>query len=394
MTVPVFPNLSVRGWPIKRTPIWKNLPFESIGGQRTSVQLWSYPRWRYELTYDVLRSISGAQEWQAIVGLFNQVGGDAVPFSFTDPSDNTTPLQSFGVGDGATTVFQLVRTLGGFVEPVLLPTSATLFRSDLLGSTQMYPTPRTNAVRNPRAEGAVAGTPGTIPTDWGISVGAGLSRQIVGTGTYQGVPYIDIRVFGTSTNTSNALALNCYADTATTAITTGQTWSFSSWVEVVAGATPGGGAPELHIGEFATGTSLFPGTAVAAPSTFARTVETATITDPTITSIDGMVWVYVPSAMAVDFTLRIGGAQLEQSPVATSLILPPAGSPATTTVTDYSLGATGSVIFPVAPTAGASLQWQGTFDWLCRFDKGEMEFQMDYQNIWSLKSCVFSTEKL
>ena len=29
--------------------------------------------------------------------------------------------QSLGVGDGATTVFQLVRAFGGFIEPVLAP---------------------------------------------------------------------------------------------------------------------------------------------------------------------------------------------------------------------------------------------------------------------------------
>lgn len=195
MTVPVFPQLAVRGWPIKRTPIWKTVKQEAISGQETRQRLWTYPRWRYELTYDLLRSISGAQEWQAVVGLYNQVGGSAGAFSFTDASDNTATLQSFGVGDGVTTVFQLVRNLGGFVEPVFLPTSVTVLNSG-------------------------------------------------------------------------------------------------------------------------------------------------------------------------------------------------------TTVTNYTTGATGALTFSTAPSPGASLQWSGTFDWLCRFDADEMEFQMDYQNIWSLKSCVFSTVKL
>jgi hypothetical protein len=391
MTIPVFPALSVRGWPFKRTPMWRNLKQESISGQETRQQLWTYPRWRYELTYDLLRSSAAAQEWQAIVGLFNQVGGSAGVFAFTDPMDNTAALQSFGVGDGATTVFQLVRALGGFVEPVFLPTAATLFRSDLLGSTQMYPTPRTNYVRNPRFEGTVAGTPGTLPTYSGANIGTGMSRQIVGTGTYLGVPYIDMRVFGTAT--AIGLALNFYPDTSSPSVAVGQQWTWSVWTQLIAGTLPTGGSISAQVGEYGPSTT-YPGTAVASPGTWQRTQVNATITDPTETTIDGMVWVFMPNTGTFDFTLRIGGPMLEMDPLATSLILPPSGSPAATTVTDYSLGDAGSVIFPVAPTAGASLLWSGNFNWLCRFDADEMAFQADYQNIWSLKSCIFSSVKL
>src|SRR5262249_20993640 len=63
---------------------------------------------------------------------------------------------------------------------------------------------RTNSIRNNSMQGAAAGTPGTIPTNWQSSINssAGLTQTIVGTGTTLGMEYIDIRAFGTTTGTS------------------------------------------------------------------------------------------------------------------------------------------------------------------------------------------------
>ena len=59
---------------------------------------------------------------------------------------------------------------------------------------------RTNQIRNNSMQGAVAGTPGTLPTNWGVSVAGGLTRTVVGTGTENGIEYIDVRVQGTTTD--------------------------------------------------------------------------------------------------------------------------------------------------------------------------------------------------
>jgi hypothetical protein len=45
---------------------------------------------------------------------------------------------------------------------------------------------RTNSIRNNTMVGAVAGTPGTLPTNWSESLG-GVTRQVVGTGTTNGI---------------------------------------------------------------------------------------------------------------------------------------------------------------------------------------------------------------
>ena len=185
----------------------------------------------------------------------------------------------------------------------------------------------TNYVRNPRAEGAVAGTPGTLPTDWGVTLGGGLSQQIVGTGTDSGVPYVDIRVFGTATATG--LAANIFLDILAATLTSASAWTLSAWIQVVAGATPNGQV-ELHFEEDGSG-AVFPGTAISSPTTWTRYSETATADYPTDTSILGEVWVYVTSGDVVDFTLRIGAPQIEEGAAATSLILPPVGAPGVTT---------------------------------------------------------------
>ena len=49
--------------------------------------------------------------------------------------------------------------------------------------------------------GAVPGTPGTLPTDWSVSVPAGLTTNVIGTGVESGIPYVDLQIVGTATST-------------------------------------------------------------------------------------------------------------------------------------------------------------------------------------------------
>lgn len=207
----------------------------------------------------------------------------------------------------------------------------------------------TNYVRNPRAEGALAGTPGTLPTDWGVGLGAGLSSSVVGTGTYQGVPYIDIAVSGTSTATG--LALNLYLTLPNISLSSASTWTLSAWLQVVAGATPNGEV-ELHFEEDGSGPT-YPGTIIASPSTWTRYSETTTMDYPTHTTFTGEVWVSVTSGDVVDFTLRIGAPQIEESGAVSSVILPPVGAPGistraadTTWTAEAGDGCYGSLLLP------------------------------------------------
>jgi uncharacterized protein (TIGR02217 family) len=126
MTIPTFPTLAGIGYPVKRTPIWSTIKQQSISGLRTRLALWTYPSWAYDLPYSVLRADSTA-EWQTLAGFYNQMRGPAGVFQFNDPNDDAVTAQPFGTGDGTTTVFQLVRTLGAFTEPVFNPISIAAF---------------------------------------------------------------------------------------------------------------------------------------------------------------------------------------------------------------------------------------------------------------------------
>lgn len=118
MAYPVFPSLAGLGWPVVRTRTGKTLVQEATSGKETRVQLWTYPRYKWSLQFDVLRTDAALAEFQTLMGFVNQVAGQAQPFLYTDPDDQQVTAQNIGTGDGATTQFQLVRILGGFTEPV------------------------------------------------------------------------------------------------------------------------------------------------------------------------------------------------------------------------------------------------------------------------------------
>lgn len=108
--------------------------------------------------------------------------------------------------------------------------------------------PRRNRISNADAAGASAGAPGVAPTGWVFVVGAGLSREIVGTGTddITGHPYIDIRISGTAA-AAGTVVVQPMADTAVTA-SSGQVWGARLGVRRLAGmAWTSWGLPRLVI---------------------------------------------------------------------------------------------------------------------------------------------------
>ena len=116
----VFPTLAGLTFPVERNAVWMTKTQPAVSGKETRLNLWSYPRYEYTLSYDVLRSDSVNLEFQTILDFYNARQGAFDSWLFNDPDDNTATAQTFGTGDGATTAFQLARTLpgGGFSEPV------------------------------------------------------------------------------------------------------------------------------------------------------------------------------------------------------------------------------------------------------------------------------------
>ena len=121
---PAFPSFPGIMWPVRRKPSGSTIRQTAISGKRTLLPQMVTPRWSWEIGYEFLRSAywGAYTELEGLTAFYLAQMMAGTCFAYTDDEDNACAAQGFGLGDGTTTVFQLVRARGGFVEPVLLPT--------------------------------------------------------------------------------------------------------------------------------------------------------------------------------------------------------------------------------------------------------------------------------
>jgi hypothetical protein len=182
---------------------------------------------------------------------------------------------------------------------------------------------RTNSIRNNSMTGAAAGTPGTLPTNWAATTLAGLSQEIVGTGTEFGLPYIDLRFSGTSSFTFVRVPFEAAGIIAANNSTLA-TWTNSLYYRVMGTPTNLAGIglrqfgldAGLVITETLSQTNL-----VTFASSIARLTYTATFTNASTAWARPFIDFAVPNGAAVDFTVRIYAPQFELGTFATSPIL-------------------------------------------------------------------------
>jgi hypothetical protein len=180
---------------------------------------------------------------------------------------------------------------------------------------------RTNSIRNNTMVGAVAGTPGTVPTNWGVTGTAdGIATQVVGTGAENGITYIDLRYSGTATATSFKIvrfeAINNIA------AASGQTWTAATYMRVAAGSAANITAQEhVVVGYNAGGTAVEQtNTPPTVTSTMTRFITSRTLNNATTAFVASYYAFTFNNGAAIDITLRIGLPQLEQGAFATSVI--------------------------------------------------------------------------
>jgi len=123
-SLPILPGLS---WSRHKKPGFSTRVAAHVSGREVRVALMSYPLYEFEAAYGGLTSLSsptaasaglGASSLQSLMGFFLQLQGQFGTFLYTDPDDNSVTAQAFATGDGATTSFTMMRSLGGFLEPV------------------------------------------------------------------------------------------------------------------------------------------------------------------------------------------------------------------------------------------------------------------------------------
>ncbi|WP_419896376.1 phage head spike fiber domain-containing protein [Roseomonas sp. USHLN139] len=249
---------------------------------------------------------------------------------------------------GAVTPETALRLLGpGFTERLAVSRAGAALAQDAAGlwqpaaaDTPRFQGParrllveeaRGNLLRNPRAEGAVAGTPGTPPTTWTTFNSAGLSLALAGTGVEDNIPFTDWRLSGTAT-AAGQVQVKFEAATRVVAAQ-GETWTGSFFARIAAGALPAGIVQALLIEYTAVGGFLSESGAdiravTSAPLRGQRWSHTRTLASASTGRLLLLFRTNIANAEVVDLTIRLGWPQLEKAGFASSPILPAAGTPA------------------------------------------------------------------
>jgi len=181
---------------------------------------------------------------------------------------------------------------------------------------------RTNSIRNNTMAGASAGTPGTLPTNWTtFTTLTGLTRTVVGTGTENGISYVDIQLSGTPSAAGSYYI--SYESSTQIAASNGQSWTASTYYKLSAGTLTGitlnNTVSQRDVGGAELGNVK---TTFVPTSAALSTQRTATsLTNNSASTAFELQYVeLVLSGVAIDITLRIGMPQLELGAFATSVI--------------------------------------------------------------------------
>ena len=177
---------------------------------------------------------SGMLSWQA-------QGDNHLTTLFKNGTNQRSFLAHVETGSGANPTSFLPSL--GVASPTYNAGNFTSYTSTnpLPGFTQT----EVNYYRNPTFTGAVAGAPGTLPTNVSIGNLQGLSQQVLGVSYATGRPQLQVRFFGTAT----AGAISLKWDSPNTNILPTQqydNWLFSMGVQVI--ANPGANLPTLQMG--------------------------------------------------------------------------------------------------------------------------------------------------
>jgi hypothetical protein len=175
----------------------------------------------------------------------------------------------------------------------------------------------TNQIRNNSMQGASAGSPGILPTNW-QNILAGLTRTIIGIGTEKGLDYIDIRLNGTA----NALAASIRPEAFAQIVSEpDQFWCISFWIKLIANPSPYVSS-SIHLQE-----NTAPGTfrednntAVTITNTLVRYNYCVQITNASANRVQPYVRFNLVNGQNYDFTVRIAMPQAERGTAVTSII--------------------------------------------------------------------------
>jgi hypothetical protein len=176
---------------------------------------------------------------------------------------------------------------------------------------------RTNSLRNSTMQGASI-SPSTLPTNWAIA-GGGLTGTVVGVGTENGLPYIDVQLIGTATgNVGNMV----FESTSQIVASNGQAWTNSFWAKTISTTALPTNFRLTTIERTSAGSYITQTDTTFTPSsTLTRFPQTVTLAGgATVARVQpGVIWTIV-NGQSYNFTIRIAAPQMELGAFATTWI--------------------------------------------------------------------------
>lgn len=170
--LPVFPWLPGQAITLSKGMTWSTGVKKSASGRIRTKSYWSDAIWEFEVQYEVVRQRPTITEWNILNEFFGTMKGQRGFFLFVDPLDcqiaGAPPIgspildltgapildlagqqildmsggagggQVFGIGDGATRAFQLIRPINSYTEPVYGAFQVVVYDNGTLVSTSTY----------------------------------------------------------------------------------------------------------------------------------------------------------------------------------------------------------------------------------------------------------------
>jgi hypothetical protein len=186
---------------------------------------------------------------------------------------------------------------------------------------------RTNEIHNSTLSGAVAGSPGTMPTNYNFGTSSGLTKSIVNVGVENGLNFIDIRFQGTATGIIDILNTTNAANASS-----GQIWSHSIYTKLVSGSVNNLSLAQVEL--TSTGVYVIEGSQLINPtSTLTRYSLTRTLNGGASTAlVTTSLYFIVTIGQTYDYVVRIAQMQMELGSYITAPILTIANASSTRNV--------------------------------------------------------------
>lgn len=111
----VFPSLVGISWPVTVSPLWNAQVQRTLSGRVVAATYQQYPLYKFAVKFSYLP----AADFNTLLAFFNAQQGNVVPFWFdAGTGQDAVTAQGIGTGNGTQTAFQLLRSYGGFSEPI------------------------------------------------------------------------------------------------------------------------------------------------------------------------------------------------------------------------------------------------------------------------------------